>query len=282
MENMVFAFLADIKSSRSMNGDERFSMQNRFRNAIENLNNIFGNEMLAPLCFSAGDSVQCLFKSASASIRCYLLFSTFFFPYRIRAGIGAGDINRNMLEEEAKNGRIDSIFLDGPAYHFAKKALGLAKEYDARVLVVSNECDQNRVINNMLIEASNHRRKLSTSQERLLTLCEFINPILNEEESVSYSNSFSELLPLMPVDKTVSMKKNLFNLFRDGRKEQSERRLTDRSLPIFSAQVMSRNSDGRLAKILNVSPQNIWLLKKRGNMDAIRTLEMLATKTFDA
>lgn len=282
MQDVFYAFLADIKASRSADDGERLSMQNRLRTVIEKLNNIFEQEMFAPLVFSSGDSVQCLFKSASASIRCYLLFSTLFSPYSIRAGIGAGDINRKMLEEETKHGWINSNYLDGPAYHLARKAIDLAKELDARVLVFSSKCNQSRIINNMLIEACEHRKRLSPSQEKLLTLCEYLNPILNEEESVSYSNSFPVLSSLLPFDETASSSKDLFDIFQYVMRSQFERKAEDKLFPIFHAEIMPRNSGAYLGKILNVSPQNIWLMKKRGNMDTIRTLELLAVDTFDA
>ena len=128
--------------------------------------------------------------------------SALFSPYDIRAGIGAGSINDKIYEEDKKDGEINTNFLDGLAYHLARKALDIAKAFDARVLVISGEFRQNQIINNALMEANTYRNRLSRKQAKLLALCEILNPILSAEESAIYSRHFIDLLSLFHIDET--------------------------------------------------------------------------------
>ena len=290
MNNKGFALLADIKASRNTSDDVRFDMQRKLRLIIDSLNSLFRHEMLSTIEFSSGDSIQGLFKNPSSSLRYYLLLNTLFYPYELRAGIGVGEIN-SMIYEDSKqsDNDIDSNYLDGTAYHRAKHALDTAKIYDTRVIIASNDIDYDNVINNMLIEATNYRERMSPSQKRLLVLCEFLNPILNYEESDNYANSFSRLVSFLTFDESIFNKymykeklyQELFSIFELGKNMRFDGKSYNRYFHIFTADIMPRNSDVYLAKLYDVSPQNIWLLKKRGGMDNIRTLEMLASISLE-
>lgn len=289
MNNKGFAFLADIKSSKNTSDDIRFNMQRKLRSIIDVLNYVFRFEMLSTIEFSSGDSVQGLFNNESAPLRYSLLLNTLFYPYEVRTGIGIGEINR-MIYEDSKQykDKIDSNYLDGTAYHRARRALDTAKIYNTRVVVVSDNLQWDSIINNMLIESTNYRKRMSPSQKSLFVLCEFLNPILNHQESDNYEKNFPDLVSLLTFDENIHNKymykeklyQELFTIFKLGKNTRFDERPYSRYFHIFTADIMPRNSDIYLAKLYNVSPQNIWLLKKRGGMDNIRTLEMLAVNSL--
>ena len=289
MNNRGFAFLADIRASRNASDDIRFDMQRKLRSIIDVLNYVFRFEMLSTIEFSSGDSIQGLFNNESAPLRCSLLLNTLFYPYEVRVGIGIGEIN-SMIYEDGKQYKddIDSNYLDGTVYHRARRALDTAKIYNTRVVVASDNLEWDSVINNMLIEATNYRERMSPSQKRLMVLCEFLNPILNHQESENYAKNFPDLVSFLTFDETIYNKymykeklyQELFTIFELRKDMRFDGRSYNRYFHIFTADIMPRNSDIYLAKLYDVSPQNIWLLKKRGGMDNIRTLEMLAVNSL--
>ena len=50
---------------------------------------------------------------------------------------------------------------------------------------------------------------------------------------------------------------------------------------VFNSELTSRSTDFYLAKLFGVSPQNIALLRKRGHMNDIRTLEELGKEFME-
>jgi len=289
VSNKGFAILVDIKESRNASDDIRFDMQRKLKSIIDFLNHIFKDEMLSMVEFSSGDSVQGLFNDPSSTLRYCLLLNTLFFPYEVRTGIGIGEIN-SMIYEDGKQFKndIDSNYLDGTAYHRARHALDTAKLFNTRVLIASENLEWDTVINNMLIEATNYRERMSSSQKQLMVLCEFLNPILNHQESDEYAKSFPQLVSFLTFDESIYNKymykeklyQELFTMFELGKDMRFDGRSYNRYSHIFTADIMPRNSDIYLAKLYGVRPQNIWQLKKRGHMDNVRTLELLAINSL--
>ena len=282
MENNYAILIADIKSSRVYNEEERLAIQERLKKIVDLLNYIFSRSLVLPLDFSAGDSVQGIFKSPEASLRCYFVLQNLFFPVIIRGGIGCDKI----YESFTNSGDFkDTNEIDGSAYHLAREAIEIAKakKYDVAFFSKANSLDV--YLNNMLMLSSNLKSCLSRSQRDLFRLCSFLSPILSEEELLKYESRFSDMLPFfdfsplilnkyMYQEKLYSELLSIFNINKTNIEFYHNCYMLDH---VFIADLVSRSSDGYLAKFYNVTPQNISSLRRRGKMNTIKTLDILSS-----
>lgn len=281
MENK-YALLIDIKSSRSLDEGLRFDAQEKLSFIISELNRVFSHRLLFPVDFSSGDSVQGIFGDSSSPLEFYYMLITLFFPYEVRAGIGVGGIN-DMIYEASKDS-MGTNYMDGRAYHLARNALDISKGGICPITILSDDYWDDCIVNKLFAEASNLRGRLSSSQLNLLNLCNVLNPLLGEAEQGMFEIIFDKCVSYLNIDGRITDKymyrdklyKELRMIYDLSKSQPFEDALKTIKKHIPSFDIMPRKSDAYLAKLYGVSPQNIWLLKKRGNMDEIRTAELLA------
>ena len=284
MEKRYSVLIADIRSSKSFDTESRFVIQDRLHRIVSLLNRLFGKKLVLNIDFSSGDSIQGLFDCASSSIECFYLLRMLFAPYEIRCGIGIGDINDRILDDSKiiyTEGNTN--FNDGNAYHLAKKAIDYAKEKNYGVLVFSDLKDNDIILNNLLIYSHDFRRKLTSSQFELMNLYEYLNPLLTDELFIKYETFFSDVVSFLSIkdklsernmvsEKLIDDLEHVLSLNRDVIRYSSKKPVEK---SVFNSEITSRSTDFYLAKLFGVSPQNIALLRKRGHMNDIRTLEEL-------
>lgn len=285
MNKQYAVLIADIKSSRLFKSNDRFKVQNKLFKTTEILNSVFSEVLSSPISFSAGDSIQGLFENFSAALRCYFLLRELFLPNIIRGGIGIGEINTKIFKESNIyfNGG-NTNYIDGDAYHFAKNALDEAKLRNTDVLVFSNKKWDDSIVNNSLLIASSLRKKATHSQMELLRICEFIYPLLNESELEILKQNYTQCADLLELDEKfyslymdkTDFYRELLNVSNYISPYNFDKNNNNSCESVFEADITSRNLDAYLAKIFDVSSQNIWLLRKRGSLKDIRTQEKLA------
>lgn len=285
------SLIVDIKSSRSYKYADRFYIQEKLFKICELMNKIFADSIESPLTFSSGDSIQGLFKNGGACLKCVFLMKTFFSPFEIRVGVGIGPINKETLLSSKKLYSFsNSNYIEGIAYHYARQAIEESEKTKNDIIVYSNKYED-YFLNNMLIISEELKKTLSPKQKELLFLYNFFAPILNEEEQSEFDRFYDECFEVVSFDKILSnkdtilneLKESLYYLFRQNCISSISSILLDLNLakPVFEATISSRNSDAYLAKVLNVTPQNISLVKKRGLMNRIRTEEELSVSFIE-
>lgn len=168
---MYFALIVDLVKSRKMNDDDRFDAQKKLNNAVKVINGLVIENVVKPLSFSAGDSIQGLFDNAQAAFSAYSFVENLIFPYSIRCGIGCGSINEKIIN---KFNTDDSNVYDGKAYHLARNAMDMAKEYTYKIFIDS-ELDIDKTLN--ILFNDDKLINMTPSQKAIYSLINIIDPI---------------------------------------------------------------------------------------------------------
>lgn len=279
------ALLADIVDSKSFEDKDRFVLQERLRKIKDILNDVFKINIMSPFEFSSGDSIQCLLSNPMVAIECSYLLRTLFYPYRIRCGIGVGDVN-DMLYDESKELFDDgsSNYVDGKAYHLAKDALDIAKIRNDDFFIESEDRFSDFQINYYFSMSSFLRRKNTKTRAKLLNIFEYISPLVDSNNVNHFSDNFNKCIELLKIDNEI-----LDNYMYMGKFYFELRNIMELNIePVEyffdvmldshsgEVEILSRSSDIYISKLLSVSHQNISMIKKRGNMNKIRTTDLLA------
>lgn len=170
MEKMT-CLMIDLVSSRSYPTNDRIDIQNLLKQAVRLLNSVFQKSLEFDLKFSAGDSLQGVFRSPQT---CYLylrLLRKIMAPVKIHAGIGYGELKR-MLQES-----YDTNEQEGEVFYNAKLAIDEAKKSSEYSVLFYSMDKRDRVINSMI----NLHFALDAAQTGLQNefslLCECMYPI---------------------------------------------------------------------------------------------------------
>ena len=116
-----------------------------------------------------------------------------------------------------------------------------------------------------------------------MNLYEYLNPLLTDELFIKYEIFFSDVVSFLSIkdklsernmvsEKLIDDLEHVLSLNRDAIRYSSKKPVEK---SVFNSEITSRSTDFYLAKLFGVSPQNIALLRKRGHMNDIRTLEEL-------
>lgn len=118
-QNEYIAIIGDIHDSRLL--ENREDSQFRLLECLEDINKKFKTHIASNFSVSMGDSFQGLLESNSDFMEIITTIEMTMYPIEFRFGIGIGEI---MTEINPKNSQVN----DGPAYHYARKALELIEK----------------------------------------------------------------------------------------------------------------------------------------------------------
>ena len=127
---MYIAIIADLIKSREMKNREQVQIE--INQVLDQTNEIFEQSIAAKFIITIGDEFQGLLKNADQleTIIDYLKFKLQ--PYKIRIGIGMGDLSTLLSQEYA-------IGADGPVYHRAREGVELLKVNAKKNSIASND-----------------------------------------------------------------------------------------------------------------------------------------------
>ncbi len=137
---MIAVLIADIVRSTRMK--DRARVQQKLNNILDKTNFQHRGSIFAKLLLTRGDEFEGAFKDAWS---CYCAFEDIeqaFYPIRIRAGIGIGEISTEFSK------RVTSM--DGPAFHRAREGLRLVKKGTSGVLIHSGNKEMDESVNIVL------------------------------------------------------------------------------------------------------------------------------------
>ena len=144
------AIIGDIIGSRKLN--DRQMIQRNFLEMAEDASRLFHKEIESPFTVTIGDEFQVLLKSLSVAPKVIEHVVKKMSPVELVFGLGFGsittDINPNM-----------AIGMDGPAFHFARKALEQAKKKKPKIIYKS-DCIGTDMMNslNYFVQSCEERR----------------------------------------------------------------------------------------------------------------------------
>lgn len=154
--------IADIKSSREVEGKEREKLQQKLEDTLDELNEK-GEGVVSPYTVTLGDEFQAVFGKADAVFVHILKIMAAMHPVEVRFSLSVGEISTPINTEQA-------IGMDGPAFHKAREGIDNLKE-SGFLLRVSTEDDEDltlKIINNSLQLLSKQIR--SWNKKRIVIL----------------------------------------------------------------------------------------------------------------
>lgn len=107
------ALIGDLVGSRDM--DDRSSVQELVRQAIDELNEELGETTVAPITLTGGDEWKTLIDKPSRVVDVIDRMSDALHPLQVRWGAGRGELHTPLVEEVGA--------LDGPCFHYARAAI---------------------------------------------------------------------------------------------------------------------------------------------------------------
>ncbi|WP_040214975.1 SatD family protein [Clostridium polynesiense] len=117
------AIIGDIKKSKKL--EYRKTVQESLKEALDNINNKFQQDISSKFIITLGDEFQGLLSSGNNVMDIIEEIRRDMYPVEIRFGIGVGAITTSIDSERA-------IGADGPAYYLARKAVELLKENEQK------------------------------------------------------------------------------------------------------------------------------------------------------
>ena len=178
------ALMIDLKKSRSYLQWERKLIQHYISDVLEVLNEIFREELVREMEFSAGDEVQGLFDSSENAYLYFRMFELFLHPVKLRAGIGVGDWEVRMEGQ-------GSTSQDGTAYHNARYAIECTQDGEENEILLYS-ADRDYMINALIGHLSAMAERRSIYQNQLALLTEWMFPLLEKKTSEHMPAKFLE------------------------------------------------------------------------------------------
>lgn len=163
------AVIGDIIGSRKL--PDRNDAQNRFRAMADKANLQYNADIVSPLTVTIGDEFQVLLQSIQAAPVVIEQVKQEMAPIELVFGVGIGEIVTDINTQMA-------IGMDGPAFYFARQALGQAKKKKPRIIYRSDFVGMD-MINSLqyFIESCSARR---TNRQR--QVLELLNQGFTQEE----------------------------------------------------------------------------------------------------
>lgn len=178
------ALMIDLKKSRSYLQWERKLIQHYISDVLEVLNEMFREELVREMAFSAGDEVQGLFDSSENAYLYFRMFELFLHPVKLRAGIGVGDWEVRMEGQ-------GSTSQDGTAYHNARYAIERTQDGEENEILLYS-ADRDYMINALIGHLSAMAERRSIYQNQLALLTEWMFPLLEKKTSEHMPAKFLE------------------------------------------------------------------------------------------
>lgn len=163
------AIIGDIVDSKKI--ANRNEVQSKYKEAIENINKKYNEDIEAKFSISLGDEFQGLLKTGENVINIITDIELALHPVKIRFGIGVGDVNTNINKES-------TFEVDGSAYHRARKMIGSIEDKKNRntesysnILISSSDdkVDIDELLNTILSVSSALKSKWTDRQIEIIS-----------------------------------------------------------------------------------------------------------------
>lgn len=166
------ALIVDMKKSRGYAIEDRNYIQHYIMDVIHLLNQLYRQELVREVDFSAGDEIQGLFSSPEAAYLYYRMLSMWLHPVEIRAGIGVGSWDVQ-LDSKGTTGQ------DGPAYHNARYAIKNTDDSEGYPILFFSGSRTDITINTIIGGVASIMAKQSVNQNQIMLITELLFPICN-------------------------------------------------------------------------------------------------------
>lgn len=269
--------ICDIKRSQEMNDKKRAECQDKLYLIVDMMNKIYDDSLEQKLVFSAGDSIQGLFKECSSAFGCYLFIKYLFYPYEIRCGIGYGSINQFISQNKVND--FGSNFIDGESYHFARNAIDNAKKLDCDILIKTNKMFLDISVNQLMKNANLMERDLTEKQLDIFDAYNLISPI-NIYYNLYSDNYFDKVFKFLNNNiRTYKTPNDNYIINYLDLKTKMEKYLhkklyindiIDENGLILKDAIFDKDLSLFVGNLFNVSRENIRQISKSGKFDEIR------------
>ena len=174
MENntLYCAITADIVDSKKMDTTQRFEIQNKLKQKLQESNNFYHAFLASKLDFSGGDRIQALFYSPIKAYEFFCLFRAEMDPIDFRFALGVGDWTI-IMENSGTNAQ------DGTSYHNAARAFEKAHKENKGIVFDSNS--EGDIIINVLMENEDRLFKDQSQQQKKIAL--LLSNLLGDHDS---------------------------------------------------------------------------------------------------
>lgn len=160
MKSDYCVVIGDISKSRELR--DRAAIQERFKAAIEEINQRFTDSIVSKFLLTIGDEFQGVLNDAAKSYDVIVAMRELLYPVEFVFGVGVGTITTEIAPE--------AIGMDGPAFYNARAALEEGKEdgYEVRYRGVSESFDY--LINAMLVLIEALKRDWTEHQFKVISI----------------------------------------------------------------------------------------------------------------
>lgn len=160
MQNDYCVIIGDISKSRELR--DRAAIQERFKAAIEEINQRFTDWIVSKFLVTIGDEFQGVLNDVAKSYDVMIAMRELLYPVKFVFGVGVGTITTEIAPE--------AIGMDGPAFHNARAALEEGKEegYEVRYRGLGEPFDY--LINAMLVLIEALKRRWTERQFKVISV----------------------------------------------------------------------------------------------------------------
>ena len=152
---MYCAIIGDIIGSRKI--PDRNKAQIMLKKILDEINREYAPYIAAKFIITIGDEFQGLLKNPNMLLEIIDTIKFNFYPYRLRIGVGFGEIYTEIIEDMA-------LGSDGPVYYAARDAVNSLKEAETKY----GQPEQD-----ILLYSNNHKEKFALVNVAL-SLCAYM------------------------------------------------------------------------------------------------------------
>lgn len=280
MKNYV-SLIMDIEKSRTYATEDRIELQNYISFCVGRLNELFRENIVYDVVFSAGDELQGLFDDTTVAVMYFRLLEMLLKPVRMRAGIGVG-------EWTVKVDHGFSTQQDGPAYHRARYAI--EDVYKTSLHNVRIYSDKDDIMANHLLNAARSLKNQQIYMQNIvLVIMELLCPFVKWEADV---NKYHIIRELLEIKFKYKIGKSRYLYARNEKfLENDELNFSEMSFlkPIYidgeirevEDYIVVKNITSIISEILCCSRQNVDSILKRSNSYKIRELDYMALQYIE-
>jgi|GEM_PF-6404170 len=178
------AVIMDIRASKKMEPETRRRCQEKLGRVLGAANDVYGRYMESQAEFSAGDSIQALFRKPVDGLMFCFFVRALMYPFTLYTGAGIGGLTVQ-VENAGSNAQ------DGPCYHLAREALekcGGIKD----ILFAGGDELTCAFLNNLLFVANVMRSGQTAKQRDLQNLFDITVPVGCERNHPGYIKTAAE------------------------------------------------------------------------------------------
>lgn len=178
------AVIMDLRASQKMSPEERQRCQEKMGRVLALVNDVYGPCMASKAEFSAGDSIQALFKTKHDALNFCFSVQKLMHPYQLYTGVGIGELYAHVANE-------GSNAQDGPCYHNARQALEACGKTQS-ITFLSATKDAMNFLNSLLFLLTFAELEQTKKQKDIGNLFELTQPLaIQEVESPTYRDALA-------------------------------------------------------------------------------------------